>query len=89
MVLVEKQNKKTVLPKVSGKLVNKWDFTSCFYLLISGDIATRKSVKSSKVDEKAKKHRLKRLQIFCFPYTIRLISLNLLLLPSTNPEFIS
>ena len=36
----------------------------------------------------SKKLFLKRLTIFCFPYTILLISLNLLLLPSTNPEFI-
>jgi len=36
--------------------------------------------------EKIEKHFLKRLTKLHLPYKIRLISLNLLLLPSTNPE---
>jgi hypothetical protein len=45
-------------------------------------------VKSSWVAEKANRHFLDRLTNPERPYTIRFISLNLLLLPSTNPELI-
>lgn len=44
--------------------------------------------KSSWVAEKANRHFLARLTNPERPYTIRFISLNLLLLPSTNPELI-
>ena len=44
--------------------------------------------KSSWVAEKANRHFLDRLTNPERPYTIRFISLNLLLLPSTNPELI-
>jgi hypothetical protein len=45
-------------------------------------------VKSSWVAEKANRHFLDRWTNPERPYTIRFISLNLLLLPSTNPELI-